>query len=153
MDTPARPIQPVTRLACNRCHQQKLRCHRSPIPGHPCARCENAGVECKFEPPLRPGRPSTRRKSRGKEALSPSKSVPESYPVTPAGQQDKGMTTSGPSRGYASELNGVLEEAASESLLAGSNDDQGSMSFCNPINNYLLGKLPGKADAVDMYLV
>ena len=62
----ATSASPATRLACNRCHQQKLRCHRSPLPGHPCTRCENAGVPCIFEPPLRPGRPSTRRKSRTK---------------------------------------------------------------------------------------
>ncbi|EKV19715.1 Transcription factor ACEII [Penicillium digitatum PHI26] len=52
--------QPSKRLACNRCHQQKLRCHRNILPGRPCARCENAGTECIFEPPLRPGRPSSR---------------------------------------------------------------------------------------------
>ncbi|KAJ6127791.1 Transcription factor ACEII [Penicillium samsonianum] len=57
--------QPSKRLACNRCHQQKLRCHRNLLPGRPCARCENAGTECRFEPPLRPGRPSSRCKVQG----------------------------------------------------------------------------------------
>ncbi|KAF7171850.1 hypothetical protein CNMCM5623_004161 [Aspergillus felis] len=106
---------PVTRLACNRCHQQKLRCHRSPIPGQPCARCANARVQCIFEPPLRPGRPSTRRKSRSKPT-SPSTCVSTSS-VTPSGQQEQSPSASNPP-------GGLFAVVASECPLANSDHDQ-----------------------------
>ncbi|RHZ63427.1 uncharacterized protein CDV56_104737 [Aspergillus thermomutatus] len=130
-----RPSQPVTRLACNRCHQQKLRCHRSLIPGQPCARCENARVECIFEPPLRPGRPSTRRKSRSKPT-SPSKSVTASSSVTPPRHQEEDPSANDPPGGYLSELDGLFEVVASECPMASSNDDQVSLSpFPEPSPN------------------
>lgn len=66
--TVSSPPQPSKRLACTRCHQQKLRCHRNPLPGRPCARCANAGTECRFEPPLRPGRPSSRAKLQSQQS-------------------------------------------------------------------------------------
>ncbi|RHZ60761.1 hypothetical protein CDV55_102440 [Aspergillus turcosus] len=119
-----RPPQPVTRLACNRCHQQKLRCRRSSIPGQPCARCENARVECIFEPPLRPGRPSTRRKSRSKSA-TPSKSVTASSATTPRQQEEPAVRE--PQRGYLSDLDGLFEVVASECSMACSNDDHVSL--------------------------
>ncbi|KAF7155842.1 hypothetical protein CNMCM5623_008722 [Aspergillus felis] len=121
-----RSAQPVTRLACNRCHQQKLRCHRSLVPGQPCARCENAQVECIFEPPLRPGRPSTRRKSRSKPP-SPSKSDTVSSSVKSPQQQDDQLAND-PPRGYLSELDGLFDVVASECPMGSSNDGQVSLS-------------------------
>jgi hypothetical protein len=118
-----RSAQPVTRLACNRCHQQKLRCDRSLVPGQPCARCENAQVECIFEPPLRPGRPSTRRKSRSKPP-SPSKGGTVASSVTSPRQQDD-QSANDPPTGYLSELDGLFDGVASERPMAGRNDDQG----------------------------
>lgn len=44
------------RLACQRCHAQKLRCLRDAADG-PCARCQKAETPCIFGPSLRVGRP------------------------------------------------------------------------------------------------
>ncbi|EFQ98469.1 hypothetical protein MGYG_01497 [Nannizzia gypsea CBS 118893] len=48
------------RLACNRCHAQKLRCLRSEgaEPGSKCERCRRASVPCVYSPPNRIGRPA-----------------------------------------------------------------------------------------------
>ncbi|KAM5443721.1 hypothetical protein MferCBS31731_000964 [Microsporum ferrugineum] len=48
------------RLACNRCHAQKLRCLRSEgtEPGNKCDRCRRASVLCVYSPPNRIGRPA-----------------------------------------------------------------------------------------------
>ncbi len=43
------PLPPRTRLACDRCHGQKLRCPKEP--GIPvCTRCAKAGADCIFSP-------------------------------------------------------------------------------------------------------
>lgn len=142
---------PVTRFACNRCHEQKLRCPRNPIPGQPCGRCANAGAVCKFEPPLRPGRPSTRRrKSSRKTSLSPSQSLTGSSSVTPAGEQERDLATSCQPKGYMSELDCFFENMASECPLVMDNNNQG-MWFSNLID-CLLVKPSEKVDAVDALL-
>ncbi|GFF31448.1 transcription factor ACEII [Aspergillus udagawae] len=116
------PSRPVTRLACNRCHQQKLRCHRSLIPGQPCARCANARVQCIFEPPLRPGRPSTRRKSHSK-GMSPSECVTASS-VTQSGHQEQSPSANNMPREYLSEVDRLSKVVASECPMASNNHDQ-----------------------------
>ncbi|KAJ2905399.1 hypothetical protein MKZ38_005497 [Zalerion maritima] len=52
------------RLACDRCHSQKLRCERNPRASgdDPCQRCARAKAQCRYGPPLRIGRPSTKRR-------------------------------------------------------------------------------------------
>lgn len=51
----------VKRFACDRCHDQKLRCPR-PVDGGnaivPCIRCQRAGTVCNISSPLKTGRPS-----------------------------------------------------------------------------------------------
>lgn len=51
----------VKRFACDRCHDQKLRCPR-PVNGGsatvPCIRCQRAGTVCNISSPLKTGRPS-----------------------------------------------------------------------------------------------
>ncbi|KAH6714168.1 hypothetical protein BKA61DRAFT_56601 [Leptodontidium sp. MPI-SDFR-AT-0119] len=47
---------PVKRFACDRCHDQKLRCTR-PQDGEPCVRCQRAGVFCNVSAAQRTGRP------------------------------------------------------------------------------------------------
>lgn len=59
-DTPA---VPATRLACDRCHDHKLRCDRSPITGEPCRRCARVKAECRYGRPRRFGRPRKRKDS------------------------------------------------------------------------------------------
>lgn len=51
----------VKRFACDRCHDQKLRCTR-PQENEPCVRCAKAGVNCNVSAAQRTGRP---RKSSG----------------------------------------------------------------------------------------
>ncbi|KID69143.1 Zn(2)-C6 fungal-type DNA-binding domain protein, partial [Metarhizium hybridum] len=45
------------RLACDRCHGQKLRCTRASGHSKACQRCVKAGEKCTYSPPLRLGRP------------------------------------------------------------------------------------------------
>ncbi|KID97491.1 Zn(2)-C6 fungal-type DNA-binding domain protein, partial [Metarhizium majus ARSEF 297] len=45
------------RLACDRCHGQKLRCTRASGHTKACQRCVKAGEKCTYSPPLRLGRP------------------------------------------------------------------------------------------------
>ena len=51
----------MKRFACDRCHDQKLRCPR-PVDGGnatvPCIRCQRAGTVCNISSPLKTGRPS-----------------------------------------------------------------------------------------------
>lgn len=52
--------EPSKRSACDRCHNQKLRCTRndsSHREGEACTRCERARVDCVYGPPERLGRP------------------------------------------------------------------------------------------------
>ncbi|KAE8445140.1 hypothetical protein EG329_013742 [Mollisiaceae sp. DMI_Dod_QoI] len=61
------------RLACDRCHDQKLRCSR-PQQNEPCVRCAKAGVVCNVSAPQRTGRPrksSAPRRSSEKGRKSP----------------------------------------------------------------------------------
>ena len=49
------------RFACDRCHDQKLRCPRPVHGGNatvPCIRCQRAGAVCNISSPLKTGRPS-----------------------------------------------------------------------------------------------
>ena len=51
----------VKRFACDRCHDQKLRCPRPVNGGNatvPCIRCQRAGTVCNISSPLKTGRPS-----------------------------------------------------------------------------------------------
>lgn len=51
----------VKRFACDRCHDQKLRCPRPVHGGNatvPCIRCQRAGTVCNISSPLKTGRPS-----------------------------------------------------------------------------------------------
>ena len=51
----------VKRFACDRCHDQKLRCPRPVDSGDlnaPCIRCQKAGTVCNISTPLKTGRPS-----------------------------------------------------------------------------------------------
>lgn len=53
---PPEELSPVKRFACDRCHDQKLRCTR-PQDGEPCVRCQRAGVFCNVSAAQRTGRP------------------------------------------------------------------------------------------------
>ena len=59
----------VKRFACDRCHDQKLRCPR-PVDGGnatvPCIRCQRAGTVCNVSSPLKTGRPSKALKLQGR---------------------------------------------------------------------------------------
>lgn len=55
MDGPKRRLE---RLACDRCHRQKLRCSRASHSSRACQRCVKAGERCTYSPPLRLGRPA-----------------------------------------------------------------------------------------------
>ena len=59
----------VKRFACDRCHDQKLRCPR-PVDGGsatvPCIRCQRAGTVCNISSPLKTGRPSKALKLQGR---------------------------------------------------------------------------------------
>lgn len=57
MSTRKRPTQ---RLACDRCHGQKLRCIRGTNPNDSCQRCIKARETCQSSPPLRLGRRANR---------------------------------------------------------------------------------------------
>ena len=50
---------PLSRLACDRCHGQKLRCPRTTRDNNDsCSRCLKAGVSCVYSAPLPTGRPA-----------------------------------------------------------------------------------------------
>lgn len=59
----------MKRFACDRCHDQKLRCPR-PVDGGnatvPCIRCQRAGTVCNISSPLKTGRPSKALKLRAR---------------------------------------------------------------------------------------
>lgn len=55
------------RQSCDRCHRRKQRCTRSGAQDDkPCRRCKEAGEKCVYSPPLRSGRPKTRKPKEGK---------------------------------------------------------------------------------------
>ncbi|KAK7430464.1 hypothetical protein QQZ08_002983 [Neonectria magnoliae] len=66
MSTAALAPEKPLRLACNRCHAQKLRCPRSSEadrngPDEPCSRCRKAGAECIVSKRGKVGRPAKRK--------------------------------------------------------------------------------------------
>ncbi|KAL9073759.1 MAG: hypothetical protein Q9157_004638 [Trypethelium eluteriae] len=63
------------RLACDRCHSQKLRCASDSSRSDGCARCLRANVKCKFSSPSRMGRPFGTGKSRDTENGQTERSV------------------------------------------------------------------------------
>ncbi|EKD16679.1 uncharacterized protein L3040_001418 [Drepanopeziza brunnea f. sp. 'multigermtubi'] len=69
---PQQDSSPVKRLACDRCHDQKLRCTR-PQDGEPCVRCQRAGVLCNVSVAQRTGRP---RKSSNNRPQDERKTTP-----------------------------------------------------------------------------
>ena len=80
----------VKRFACDRCHDQKLRCPR-PVNGGsatvPCIRCQRAGTVCNISSPLKTGRPSKALKLQARTekrstSLSPSLSWTSSNNTT-----------------------------------------------------------------------
>lgn len=62
MSTPQQATSATRRrLACDRCHQQKLRCLRTANPdGEACDRCLRLSAECVYSPSCRIGRPPLR---------------------------------------------------------------------------------------------
>lgn len=59
----------MKRFACDRCHDQKLRCPRPVNGGNatvPCVRCQRAGTVCNISSPLKTGRPSKALKLQGR---------------------------------------------------------------------------------------
>ncbi|KFZ16838.1 hypothetical protein V502_04870 [Pseudogymnoascus sp. VKM F-4520 (FW-2644)] len=50
---PAKASSTPIRIACERCHAQKLRCPRDDSNHGPCTRCQKAGAVCIFSPSLR----------------------------------------------------------------------------------------------------
>ncbi|KAK8197689.1 uncharacterized protein BKA78DRAFT_82562 [Phyllosticta capitalensis] len=55
-------LQPVKRVACNRCRTQKLKCNQGKDGrDKKCIRCTKAGTECTYSPPKRVGRPRSAR--------------------------------------------------------------------------------------------
>lgn len=75
------PAVPATRLACDRCHDHKLRCDRSPITGEPCRRCARVKAECRYGRPRRFGRPRKRKDSPAEDLVA---GVPAAAPQEPA---------------------------------------------------------------------
>ncbi|KAK7419770.1 hypothetical protein QQX98_003142 [Neonectria punicea] len=68
MSTAALAPEKPLRLACNRCHAQKLRCPRSSEadrngPDEPCSRCLKAGAQCIVSKRGKVGRPAKRKPS------------------------------------------------------------------------------------------
>ena len=53
-DSPTTVVEPFRRLACDRCHKQKLRCSRDK---NGCARCIKAGTRCLHSISTPGGRP------------------------------------------------------------------------------------------------
>ncbi|PGH17243.1 hypothetical protein AJ80_04885 [Polytolypa hystricis UAMH7299] len=92
------PTESRRRLACDRCHAQKLRCLRSDTsrPNGECDRCLRASTPCVYSPPNRMGRPArsatsvTHKKSRSRQSpttqreASRSPSFPALTPCEPS---------------------------------------------------------------------
>ncbi|PFH59664.1 hypothetical protein XA68_12042 [Ophiocordyceps unilateralis] len=73
----------LERLACDRCHRQKLRCSRASSQSRACQRCVKAGERCTYSPPLRLGRPVSSNKQDKNGGASPP-TLCESRHSTPA---------------------------------------------------------------------
>ncbi|KAK7225153.1 hypothetical protein V2G26_013156 [Clonostachys chloroleuca] len=54
------------RAACDRCHTMKMQC-KTDSSGKICRRCRNAGVECRYSEPGRPGRPTIKSNNTTKQ--------------------------------------------------------------------------------------
>ncbi|RDA92453.1 hypothetical protein CP533_6447 [Ophiocordyceps camponoti-saundersi (nom. inval.)] len=84
----------LERLACDRCHRQKLRCSRASSQSRACQRCVKAGERCTYSPPLRLGRPvsSNKQDKNGRSPRSsPSTTLRGSRHSTPATCVEGGM--------------------------------------------------------------
>lgn len=92
----SRPAQPQQqRQACDRCHGQKLRCHRGVKPSGACQRCARAGEKCTYSPPLRLGRPAGNAKRNVNHRRSASLLTDSENSVSEvASKQDSTGTTS-----------------------------------------------------------
>ncbi|KAK0121274.1 hypothetical protein ONS96_011449 [Cadophora gregata f. sp. sojae] len=105
---------PVKRFACDRCHDQKLRCTR-PQDGEPCVRCQRAGVFCNVSAAQRTGRPrkssNNRPQPERKNTSTATSSVTESS--SEDGEKRSGIirTNSSESVGAASSKSIPLPEA------------------------------------------
>ncbi|KAL2069411.1 hypothetical protein VTL71DRAFT_14090 [Oculimacula yallundae] len=76
---------PVKRFACDRCHDQKLRCTR-PQDGEPCVRCQRAGVFCNVSAAQRTGRPRKSSNNRPQPERKTTSNAPSS--VTGGNSED-----------------------------------------------------------------
>lgn len=85
----------VKRFACDRCHDQKLRCTR-PQENKPCVRCAKAGVVCNVSAAQRTGRP--RKSSAPRHGSEKGRKSPTTTYTTDMGQ-DAGASDSGSSKG------------------------------------------------------
>ena len=84
----------VKRFACDRCHDQKLRCPRPVNGGNAtvrCIRCQRAGTVCNVSSPLKTGRPSKALKLQARTEHR-SSSIPPSLSRTSSSR--KGQTSS-----------------------------------------------------------
>ncbi|KAH7346257.1 hypothetical protein BKA65DRAFT_273516 [Rhexocercosporidium sp. MPI-PUGE-AT-0058] len=82
---------PVKRFACDRCHDQKLRCTR-PQDGEPCVRCQRAGVFCNVSAAQRTGRP---RKSSNNRPQTERKTTSNATSSTTESSSEDGDKRSG----------------------------------------------------------
>ncbi|PBP17274.1 C6 zinc finger domain protein [Diplocarpon rosae] len=95
---------PVKRFACDRCHDQKLRCTR-PQDGEPCVRCQRAGVFCNVSVAQRTGRP---RKSSNNRPPGGRKSTAGGTPsTTESGSEDGDKQSEIPRRNSTDSLSGA----------------------------------------------
>lgn len=69
MSSPS-PTSPTKRLACDRCHQKKVRCTVA-RDQKVCTRCQRQGLSCNFSPPAKTGRPAHNKMRRNNTAPSP----------------------------------------------------------------------------------
>ncbi|KAL9115270.1 MAG: hypothetical protein Q9227_001064 [Pyrenula ochraceoflavens] len=81
----------MQRSACDRCHGQKLRCIRGPLPNGPCQRCIKAREKCQYGPTLRLGRPANNPNSEAKSGSDaketstvPATNTVDHWPAEPA---------------------------------------------------------------------
>lgn len=109
---------PVKRLACDRCHDQKLRCTR-PQEGETCVRCQRAGVLCNVSLAQRTGRP---RKSSNNQPK----------PERTTGSNASGSATRSSSQDVEKRT-GIVRANSTESMRAG-----GSASMTLPDTSMLV---------------
>lgn len=103
------------RSACDRCHDQKLRCTR-PQEGESCVRCQRAGVFCNVSATQQTGRP---RKSSG----------PRSERESPSNGID--TVADGASSDSESRVSALVSERSSESIRETSEPTQDTTNIPN----------------------